>query len=551
MARRRAVKAAAGPAPSMGSLIWRSAVSSSCSPASSASPAPRCGRSRSCRDHCPRLPRSRNSTPARAARSTTTTTSCSPSSTSSAASSCPSRRFPKPLREAIIATEDARFYSHYGVDPIGIARAIYQNFRHGRIVEGGSTITQQLAKVLFLTPDKSLERKLKEAILAVELERRYSKDRILELYLNQIYFGHGAFGVEAAAQNVFRQGRGRADGVRVGAARGTAQGPGELLTVRTSGCCEAPARDRARTHGGDRYAQSRSSQARGRQRRWRWFRPNDGAPPASTFSSMCSTSSSTSSARTSSSRVGCTSTRPCRRPCSSKPSMRYEKASERWSRAGPPSPRSPPRVRPGASDRPEGAILALEPQTGYIKAMVGGYDFFKSEFNRAIQARRQPGSAFKPFVYIAALESGLTPASVVDDSPIEYPNGRSGKTWKPDNYDRKFRGPDHPAARDGGVGQRRGGKAPGASGHPPYDRGGPSTRRGEPSRREPLASRSEPPISRCSNSRRPMERSPTRARGCARRRSAMCSTRRASCSRKTRRRASTSSRPRSPTWPPT
>ena len=85
--------------------------------------------------------------------------------------------------------------------------------------------------------------------------------------------------------------------------------------------------------------------------------------------------------------------------------------------------------------------LALEPQTGYIKAMVGGYDFFKSEFNRAIQARRQPGSAFKPFVYIAALESGLTPASVVDDSPIEYPVGESGKPWKPDNYDRKFRGP--------------------------------------------------------------------------------------------------------------
>src|SRR6202171_5734826 len=118
----------------------------------------------------------------------------------------PLAQIPKALREAIIATEDARFYSHYGVDPMGIARAVYQNFRRGRIVEGGSTITQQLAKVLFLTPDKSLERKLKEAVLALELERRYSKDRILEIYLNQIYFGHGAFGVEAASRTFFGKG---------------------------------------------------------------------------------------------------------------------------------------------------------------------------------------------------------------------------------------------------------------------------------------------------------------------------------------------------------
>src|SRR5215467_10325854 len=118
----------------------------------------------------------------------------------------PLAQIPHALRDAVIATEDARFYSHYGVDPTGIGRAIYQNFRRGRIVEGGSTITQQLAKVLFLTPDKSLERKLKEAVLAVELERRYSKDRILEMYLNQIYFGHGAFGVEAAARTFFGKG---------------------------------------------------------------------------------------------------------------------------------------------------------------------------------------------------------------------------------------------------------------------------------------------------------------------------------------------------------
>ena len=118
----------------------------------------------------------------------------------------PLSQIPQSLRDAILATEDRRFYSHWGIDPIGVARAIVQNYRRGRIVEGGSTITQQLTKVLFLTPDKSLERKLKEAVLALELERRYSKDRILEMYLNQVYFGQGSYGVEAAARTYFGKG---------------------------------------------------------------------------------------------------------------------------------------------------------------------------------------------------------------------------------------------------------------------------------------------------------------------------------------------------------
>src|SRR6266850_2437065 len=115
----------------------------------------------------------------------------------------PLAQMPQTLRDAVIATEDRRFYYHWGIDPIGIARAFVQNYRRGRLAEGGSTITQQLTKVLFLTPDKSLERKMKEAVLALELERRYSKDRILEMYLNQVYFGHGAYGVEAAARTYF------------------------------------------------------------------------------------------------------------------------------------------------------------------------------------------------------------------------------------------------------------------------------------------------------------------------------------------------------------
>ncbi len=177
----------------------------------------------------------------------------------------PLAQIPKALREAIIATEDARFYSHYGVDPMGIARAVYQNFRRGRIVEGGSTITQQLAKVLFLTPDKSLERKLKEAVLALELERRYSKDRIIEMYLNQIYFGHGAFGVEAAARTFFGKSVTDLSLPESTLLAGLPKAPVHLLAVRAPGGREAAARHRARAHGGRRLAGHAAGQEGGRQ----------------------------------------------------------------------------------------------------------------------------------------------------------------------------------------------------------------------------------------------------------------------------------------------
>ncbi|MFQ5892931.1 MAG: transglycosylase domain-containing protein, partial [Nitrospinota bacterium] len=115
----------------------------------------------------------------------------------------PLGRVPKALIQALIATEDARFYDHLGIDPKGIARALWADIKARRIVEGGSTITQQLAKVLFLTPERSLRRKIKEAILALQIERTYSKDQILEFYLNQVYMGSGAYGVEAAARTYF------------------------------------------------------------------------------------------------------------------------------------------------------------------------------------------------------------------------------------------------------------------------------------------------------------------------------------------------------------
>ena len=265
----------------------------------------------------------------------------------------PARRSARP----ILATEDARFYSHFGVDPMGIARAVYQNFRRGRIVEGGSTITQQLAKVLFLTPDKSLERKLKEAVLALELERRYSKDRILEMYLNHIYFGHGAFGVEAAARTYFGKGVNELSLCRVRAPRRPAQGADHLLAVRAPGGREAAPRHRARAHGGRRRAHAGRGQEGGRDARWASCRRSAGAPPASTTSS---TSSSTLEQQYGADIVfkgGLQVYTTLSPGCSSRPSSSCARACAR-SRRGGSRPRTADTDRARGARRPEGALLS-------------------------------------------------------------------------------------------------------------------------------------------------------------------------------------------------
>ncbi len=349
----------------------------------------------------------------------------------------PLAQMPAALKQAVIATEDARFYSHFGVDPMGIARAVYQNFRRGRIVEGGSTITQQLAKVLFLTPDRSLDRKLKEAVLAVELERRYSKDRILEMYLNQIYFGHGAFGVEAAARTFFGKGVSELAPAECALLAGLPKAPATYSPFEHP---SAAIRRRAtvilrmvdtgalKPEQANRMAAATLDLVPPERRRTtgqyyleyvqQYLEAQYGADLVFKGGLHVYTTLAPSM------------------QLKAEASLREGLRALETRRATAAAAKDAP-----APDRPEGALLALEPETGYIRAMVGGYDFFKSEFNRAVQAHRQPGSAFKPFVYMAALESGQTPASIVDDSPIQYPMGGNGKIWKPDNYDRKFRGP--------------------------------------------------------------------------------------------------------------
>jgi penicillin-binding protein 1A len=346
----------------------------------------------------------------------------------------PLREMPRHLRNAVIAIEDHRFYSHFGVDVPGIVRAAYANFRHGRIVQGGSTITQQLAKMLFLTPDRSFERKVKEALLAVELEKRYSKDRLFEIYLNQIYLGHGSYGMEAAARTYF--------GISV-----------QELTLPQAALLaalpRAPGNYSPFEH--PELAQRRRGVVLARMLEEKYITPNQAKQATATPLGLVA---------------------PERRRTSGQYFLEYlqqsleakfgtdlvfkgglsvyttlnpvmQRTAEQALRDGLAAlvGRHASRVAgKGAAPLvpPEGAVLLIEPPTGYIKALVGGSDFSRSEFNRAVNARRQPGSAFKPFVYLAALQAGRTPADLLDDSPVSYTFG--GRTWAPENYDGKFRG---------------------------------------------------------------------------------------------------------------
>src|SRR3989454_5931949 len=343
----------------------------------------------------------------------------------------PLASIPRTLRDAVIATEDKRFYSHFGVDPIGIVRALYQNYRRGRIAEGGSTITQQLTKVLFLTPDKSIERKLKEAVLALELERRYSKDRILEMYLNQVYFGQGAYGVEAAARTYF--GKGVSE-----------------LTVRESaliaGLPRAPSNYSPFDHG--EAAKRRREVVLRRMVDYGALKDEEAKRLAKTDLGLIPPERRRTTGQyfvdyvqqTLEAKYGPDLVLKGGLNVYTTLNPTMQLAAEQSLRDGLKALQGrSAQARPG--EFPEGAVVTVEPPTGYVKTMVGGSDFLRSEFNRAVQAKRQPGSAFKPFIYIAAIEAGFTPASQIEDSPVSYAvGGKNGQTWKPENYDRKFRG---------------------------------------------------------------------------------------------------------------
>lgn len=314
---------------------------------------------------------------------------------------------------AVIATEDRRFYGHWGLDPFSVVRALFANIEEGRVIEGGSTITQQLAKNVFLTPERTFKRKLEEAMLALWLEWRFSKDQILTLYLNRVYFGAGTYGVEAAARRYFDKPPSKLTLPEAALLAGLLKAPSrfaptndpELANKRAglvldamleAGFITAEARAKAKRTEIKLAAATRSM---GAQYFADWVL--DTLPDL----------------------IG-----PTRGELVVETTLHlpFQRAAERAVDAA-------LAARSETLSAGQAALISID-RGGAIRAMVGGRSYGASQFNRATQARRQPGSAFKPFVYLAALEHGRTPYWHMRDEPIQIGQ------WRPTNFGGGYKG---------------------------------------------------------------------------------------------------------------
>jgi 1A family penicillin-binding protein len=332
------------------------------------------------------------------------------------------------LRRAILAIEDQRFAEHRGIDVFRIVAAGWADIRQGRRAQGGSTITQQLARQAFLDREKTIGRKLKEVALALRIERMYSKDQILELYLNKVYFGDGLHGAEAASRGYF--GKSAADlslseaallaglvsspsnnAPTVSLPRAVARRNLVLQAMFDEGMLTREALARARAEKVDLRDTLRREEPIGQYfkeevrqqlvKQFGWTRISEGGL-----------------------RVYTTIDPDMQRAAEAAVKQTLEQIEQRRAGRG--------RQPAGQGDEPlQAALVAIDPENGEVRAMVGGRDFSDSRFNRAMQAHRQPGSAFKPFVYATALESGYSPASVIDnlDAPISTLQG----AWLPED----------------------------------------------------------------------------------------------------------------------
>lgn len=454
----------------------------------------------------------------------------------------PYERIPKTLVDAFIAAEDGEFFKHKGIDFKGIARAMVKNLMAGRIVQGGSTITQQVTKIFFLTPKRSLLRKLKEVAYAFGLERNLSKEEILSLYLNNIYLGNGAYGVEAAAESYFNKRTEQLNLAEMAMMAGLVKAPSRyspinnlkrakerqvyvLTRMSDLGFISQEQKEKAqqtplriqsresayfskapyftefirqlveRKYGKEKLYQEGlriyttldlSLQKAAQKDVDKGLRDLD---KRQGFRGPIQTLSQKEMKDLQKKKKG--SLNPLLQNeiyegviLSKEDSKKYftvwledRKAILPYSESAwalqtkPTATYKPQRVKipgdllnpgdvvhvrvkelPTRKDQPpilsleqeplaQGALLCLDPKTGYVKAMVGGRDFGESQFNRALHSRRQPGSAFKPIIYAAALEKGYTPSTIIMDSPVEYEDYDEGTYWAPKNYDKNFMGP--------------------------------------------------------------------------------------------------------------
>jgi penicillin-binding protein 1A len=317
------------------------------------------------------------------------------------------------LPQAVIATEDRRFYSNFGIDPLGMVRAALADLMAGHIVEGGSTITQQLAKNLFLTPARSFTRKLQEILLALWLDHRFTKDQILEIYLNRVYLGAGTYGVDAAAHRYFGKSARRLNLYQSAEIAGLLQAPSRLnplydpreAAARTSRVL-ANMVDAGFISAGEAAAARRSGSVHA---------ASASRPGVRYFTDWIAEQAKGYVGDRDRDLVILTTLDP---RLESEAAAAVAETIDRYGRSARLS---------------EGALVAMAPN-GAVRAMIGGFDYDDSPFNRAVSAERQPGSSFKPLVYLAGLEAGLEPADRFVDAPIRIGN------WRPHDFGRHYRG---------------------------------------------------------------------------------------------------------------
>ncbi|MBI5260485.1 MAG: PBP1A family penicillin-binding protein [Bradyrhizobium sp.] len=323
------------------------------------------------------------------------------------------KELPPYLPKAFIAIEDRRFYSHYGIDPVGVARAAVANLLHRGVSQGGSTLTQQLAKNLFLTQERTLRRKLQEAELALWLERKHTKNEILELYLNRVYFGSGAYGVEAAAQRYFGKSARNVTLSEAAMLAGLVKSPSRLAPNRNPDGAEQRAQVVLAAMADARFITEAQAQA------------SIGHPAIKVKPAGAGTVNYVADwigevlddlvGQIDQSIVVETTIAP-KLQSVAEAAIIDELAAKS--------------VKFNVT---QGALVAMSPD-GAVRAMVGGRNYAESQYNRAVTAKRQPGSAFKPFVYLTAVEAGLTPDTIRQDAPLEI------KGWKPENYTHEYFG---------------------------------------------------------------------------------------------------------------
>ncbi|HUI45748.1 MAG TPA: PBP1A family penicillin-binding protein [Nitrospirota bacterium] len=335
---------------------------------------------------------------------------------------------PPMLIDALIVTEDARFYSHPGIDYRGIARAFIRNIRARKVLEGGSTLTQQLAKVLFLTPERSYKRKLKEMALALRIEQRYTKREILSMYLNQMYFGSGAYGVESAARIYFGKSVKELNLAECALLAGLPRSPKYYSPFKSPR--NAASR---RTYVLNRMAdagiisRSQADEAKKAPLPVQTAEKSSGLAPyfVEYVRQKVEERFGSSILYSGGLNIYTSLNDELQTYAEEAVSAGLAKIELHRSKSG----QAPLQA----------AVLALEPATGHLLAMVGGRDFNGSQFNRAMQALRQPGSAFKPIIYAAALEQGYSPSDLLDDSPLTIKIDRK-KTWSPENFTHTYQG---------------------------------------------------------------------------------------------------------------